>query len=260
MQKHEDDPIEAYLDALIVAFGAHNPKALRDLLFEIDVHLQESVAHNCAEGMDVMTAKHKAVADLGLASELARIDQERLRPSVVMLVRQFVCTALLLLSVAAVVVGVSGVLSEAANLAWGNTSVAGVGSSHLFAASDCARWLGNDPGATSCRDAAVADWTGEVVVYRVVAGVGGLVGLGGLWLLRVRVRLLPSIVLCTIGALGFGATVVGTLTAGINGVIFQSGAGIWQWFSATIAATFALSYFGWRMLQSLRTPSHGVVG
>jgi hypothetical protein len=135
--------------------------------------------------------------------------------------------------------------------------VVDVAPGRTLSAADCARWLRLDSGAASCRDAAVADWTNEVVWYRIVVGLLGAVALAGYFVIRRRWQhrqqwiTLPSAISNTIAVTLFGAAGIWTLAMGIDAVATASGHGSGQWLSAAPVALAAAAVFAIRLLRDV---------
>jgi hypothetical protein len=255
-----DSPVEAYLDELVVGLPRSHPRDLRRMLAEAEAHLRDDVDAGLAAGLTQREAEVTAVQRLGPPRLLVEGEQRRLRPSLGVLARQFATTGLLLGGIGGVAIGVSGVLAWLVRLAAGARVLVDVEPGRVLSAADCARWLAADPGAHSCRDAAVADWVYEVVGYRLILGVLGMVALAVFVLLRHRwVRqdrwsLLPPEVSDTVAAVSFGLAGAWTLGLGINALVIASGHGSGQWFSAAAVALLVAAYFAVRLLRDLRRP------
>jgi len=130
----------------------------------------------------------------------------------------------------------------------------------VLSAADCARWLAGDPGAVSCHDAAVADWVDEVVGYRLVLGMFGVLALVVLlllrrrWLPRGRWVMLPATVGDTLAVTLFAIGGLWAVLLGVDAVVVNSGNGSGQWFSAVPVALAALAVFSVRLIHDLRVP------
>ncbi|PZS35484.1 MAG: hypothetical protein DLM59_02975 [Pseudonocardiales bacterium] len=120
-------------------------------------------------------------------------------------------------SVGMVAVGVSGLVAEALGAIFGRGFVAGDPSGVTYTKARCDYLLEYAPGAHNCAEAATAHHFGEVVEYRVAAGVLGLIGLGVWLLLRrrtPRAGVLPE---------GFTSTVATALfTVAAAGLLLES--------------------------------------
>jgi hypothetical protein len=253
-----DSPIESYLDELVAGLSTRQPRELRHLVVEAEAHLRDDAAAGMAAGLSGHAAELAALERFGAASELAVAERRRLVTPLWALARQFVLTAVVLGAVGAMAVGASGVLSAGIERVAGSRVVAAPSSGRLFAASDCARWLGLDPAAHSCRAAATADWVNEVVWYRLALGLLGALALTVFVVARrrsSRVRgwaLLPPAISDTIAATLFCVGGVWTLGLGIDAIAVSSGDGSGQWLSAAVVALIAAGGFGIRLIRDLR--------
>ncbi len=266
-----ESPIELYLDELVVALTPHRPRALRHLLAEAEAHLRDDAAHAVAAGLSPREAETQAVERFGPAADVAAAERSRLVTPLPVVARQLLMTALLLGGIGAVAVGVSGLVAELVRLLAGAQVLVAPRPGTALAAADCARWLAADPGAHTCRDAAVADWVDEVVGYRIAMGALGLVALGAFAWLRRRSpgssgwTTLPSTVGNTLALTGFAVAGLWTLGLGIDLVVVDSGNGSGQWLSAAPVALVAAAVFGVRLVRDLRsdvvlTPAPGHLG
>jgi HAAS len=255
-----ESPIETYLDELVRALSTARPRELRQLLAETEAHLRDDADRAIADGVPAEQAEALAVARFGPARELVRADAERLVTPTRVLIRQIGVTALLLGGLGGLAVGVSGILAALFGALAGSHFVVDATPGQTLAASDCARWLTVDPAASSCREAAAADWAAETVAYRIAAG---LVGAGLLlayyWLRRRQVggperwTALPSTVTDTLAMTLFGAAGLCLVVLGVDAVVSTSGRGSGQWLSAAPVALVAAAIFARRLLRDLRS-------
>jgi hypothetical protein len=253
-----DSPIEVYLDELVTRMPTRQPRALRQLLAETEAHLRDDAARAVAEGASPHDAEVDAVRRFGPVPDMVEAEQRRIATPLSTVARQIVSTALLLGSVGAIAVGVSGVIAEVFQRAAGARALVDVRPGQVLPGADCARWLAADPTAHDCRAAAVFDWVGEVVIYRVALGLLGIAALAVFLLLRRRwTRLhrwsmLPPLVSDTIATTAFATAGVWTLGTGIDTLAVGPGTGYGQWFSAAPVALAAATFFGIRLVRDLR--------
>jgi hypothetical protein len=253
-----DSPIESYLDELVAGLATRHPRELRHLLAESEAHLRDDAASGTAAGLSERAAELAAVEHFGAASELVAAEQRRLVTPLSVLARQFALTAVVLGGVGAMAVGASGVLSAVIDRVAGPRVLAAPSSHRLLSASDCARWLGLDPSAHTCRAAATADWVNEVIWYRLALGLLGVVALAVFAVARRRSRTvrgwsgLPPAISDTIAATLFGIGGLGTLALGVEAIAVSSGDGSGQWLSAAGVALVAAGIFGIRLIRDLR--------
>jgi hypothetical protein len=169
------------------------------------------------------------------------------------LARQLVASGLLLGAIGGIAVGISGVVSAVMEAIGGSTFIVNISSSTHLAPSDCARWLSQDPSAHSCYQAALSDWSFEVVGYRLFVGVLGLLALAAFFLLRRRRHFgtLPASVVDTIAVTLFGLAGLWTLGLGVDWLA-QGHNGVGQWLSAAPVSLALAGYFGFRLVGDLR--------
>lgn len=251
-----DEPIERFLDEVLTAGRGLPARDLRALLAETEAHLRDDAEQRRAGGTDPYAAAVAAVAAFGPADALTRAERHRVRVPLPVLAGSTLSTAVLLAGVGAVAVGVSGLVAAVLRVAGGTRFVVDVAPGQQLSAADCARWLGQQPGAPSCHAAAVADWIGEVIWYRVAAGVLGLALLVA-WSLARRVRpgvgrLLPPTVRDTVAATAFTGAAVYGLGRGVDLGLVASGHGSGQWYSAGLVAAAGAAWFGARLVRRVR--------
>jgi hypothetical protein len=251
-------PIESYLDELVAGLSTRQPRQLRHMVAEAEAHLRDDAAAGMAAGLSAHAAELAAVEHFGAASDLAAAERRQLATPLQDLARQFVLTAVVLGGVGAMAVGASGALSAVIDRIAGPRVVATPSSGQLLSAGDCARWLGLDRSAHTCRAAATADWVNEVIWYRLALGLLGAVALAIFVMARRRSSrvhgwsLLPPAISDTIAATLFCAGGVWTLGLGINAIAVSSGDGSGQWLSAAVIAMIAAGVFGVRLIRDIR--------
>jgi hypothetical protein len=154
-------------------------------------------------------------------------------------------------------IGASGVLAYAMGTAFGKSFVAGDPSGTAYTASRCRDFFEYAPHAHTCEQAAIVHHYGEIVDYRLAAGVLGLIVLAAWWFVRRRTRLardlLPDGFAATIGLslTGVGAALL--VVSGLGRLAFDDGRGAGGDLSGgvvsfALAAWFALSV--WRVLAA----------
>jgi hypothetical protein len=251
-----DGPIDDYLDNLFLALRKSAPRDARSMLNEAEAHLRDAADEGGRAGLDAYGAEAEAVRRFGEARLVALADRSRDR---FWLVRGTFVSAWALGAWGAVAVGMSGVVAGVMRLAGAtNKILAGPWPTSGITASDCGRWLSIYPHASSCAQAAMADWANETVAYRVALGILGLVALAALWLARRRAlprhrwAQLPPTVLDTIGTTLFGASGASLAALGIDALVVGSGVGSGKWLSAAPVALAAAAVFGIRLARDLR--------
>jgi len=254
-----DSPIEAYLDQVVLGLSTRSPRQLRHLLAETEAHLRDDAERAMAQGMSAPEAEAQAVLRFGPARELVAAERARALLPIGELVRRVLSTAWVLGGIGALAVGVSGLIAAVIRVAGGTQALVDVAPDQALSAPDCARWLAADPGAHTCRDAALSDWAAETVYYRIAIGVLGAMALLAFGLLRrrrahaQRWTTLPSAVSNTIAVTAFGAAGCWTLGLGVSAIVTNSGHGSGQWFSAAAVALGAAGGFGWRLVHDVRS-------
>ncbi len=160
-------------------------------------------------------------------------------------------------SVGLLAIGASGVVAEAFGAAFGRGFVAGDPSGVTYSRARCAEYMEYAPDAHSCAEAATTHHFGEVVEYRVAAGVLGLIGLGVWWLLRRRTHrpgVLPEAFSATVATALFTVAAAGLLLESIGlAVIGGESNGVGALLSGGLVSAVAAAAFGlvlWRSLLS----------
>lgn len=178
---NDHDAVERYLDDLFDELAGTGGAGRRSLA-EAEDHLQTARDALIDRGVDDVTAAHEAVARFGEASRIAH-DLRVVHRDLGGLARQLVGGAWLLGAVGLVAIGLSGGLAELMGRLWGARFVAGDTDGVTYTAARCADFQEYFPGHSCAGAAALHHW-GEVVDYRVAAGVLGLMALGGYVLAR----------------------------------------------------------------------------
>jgi hypothetical protein len=150
-------------------------------------------------------------------------------------------TAVRLGAIALVAVGVSGLVAELFGRVFGARFVSGDLPGTSDTPARCAYFLEYFPRAGSCAHAAELHHWGEVVEYRVAAGVLGLLVLAGyaLWQRRRQPRhvgVLPDGFAATVATALYGVAGAGLLLLSLDAYVVAGGAGSGQWLSGAIVA------------------------
>lgn len=258
-----EGPIETYLDRLVVEMAASPPRRFRRLLAEAEEHLRDDRRHLVAEGLSEDEAERQAVGRFGAARDLAADDRRQLMTPLHAVARRVLVSGLLLAGVGGIAVGLSGLIAGLFRAVAGSSFLVDVAPHQTLSAADCARWLALQPGAASCRDAAVADWANETVAYRIAAGILGVTCLLGYAWVRHRSspgnreQGLPRAVSDAIGVTAFAGGAAWTLVMGLQMVTTAHGQGSGQWLSAAPVALVGVVVFGLRLLSDLRDSQPG---
>ncbi|HEX3623404.1 MAG TPA: permease prefix domain 1-containing protein [Acidimicrobiales bacterium] len=253
-----DSPIDAYLDALLVALRSTAPRHARQLLAEAEAHLRDAADDAVAAGMTRADAEADAVRRFGPVGGVAAAEQARRPATVGAVVRQCVASGWFLGAVGAIAVGISGAIAAVLGVVGGDRFLAD-NPGRLLSPADCTRWLALAPSASNCHQAAITDWAGETVFYRIAFGLVGLAALAVFVVARGRLSrrgrwiALPATVVDTVAVTAFGASGVWLLGMGLDAVLHASGHGAGQWLSAAPVSLAAAAFFGFRLLRDLRS-------
>ena len=177
------------------------------------------------------------------------------------LLRQLFGSTVRLGAIGLVAIGLSGGVALLLGTFVGTSFVAGDAPTVRYTAARCAEYREYEPHARSCEQAATAHHFGEVVEYRVAAGVlGGMVLAGVATLRRRRPNLLAADRLPvafdeTVAATLFGTGAIWLLGFGIDqAALGNNGAGFFL--SGGIVAALATAWFAARFrYRVLRNPS-----
>ena len=220
------DLIDAYLDQLLGRLRG-SARDVRRVLAEAEDHLREAEAAGVAAGLSEPAAQQQAINQFGSPRLVAR--HFRAVGAIAPLPRREVLTgaALALAGVAAVgliAIGVSGLVADGLGALFGPGFVAGDLPGVTYTPERCAELLEYVKGPATCAQAATAHHFGEIVEYRVAAGILGLVMLGGYWLFRrsrhTTLLALPEGFSAIVGTALFGAAAAVLLLDSLNaGVI-----------------------------------------
>jgi hypothetical protein len=178
--------VDRYLDALfdrLAGTGAAGRRALA----EAEDHLRSAADQGEAQGLSHVDAEQRAVTAFGPPDAVAAQLRAVHRPEAWL--RPAFTGVWLAGGLGLVAIGVSGLVAEVLGRMFGPEFVAGDGPGVTYTAARCADYLRLFPAAGGCAGAAATDHWGEVVQYRVLAGVLGLLLLGTYGLARRRTEL-----------------------------------------------------------------------
>ena len=176
-------PVDRYLDDLFDRL-AGTGAAGRRTLAEAEDHLRAAADRSAALGVSPMDAEQRAVTAFGTPDAIAAGVRAVHRPDAWL--RPAFAGAWLAGGLGLAAIGASGLVAEVFGRVFGPEFVAGDGPGVTYTAARCAEYLRLFPGAGGCADAAAMDHWGEVVQFRVLAGVLGLLALGAFGLARRR--------------------------------------------------------------------------
>jgi hypothetical protein len=238
----EDDLIERYLDRLLTHLRG-SARDVRRILAEAEEHLRDATSEAMAAGVDEQEAQRQAIARFGDPRTVARRFSARLTPVPIWAVATELARAAIRLgAIALVAIGVSGLVAELLGRVFGARFVSGDLPGTTYTAERCADFLEYFPRAGSCAHAAELHHWGEVVEYRVAAGVLGLLVLAGyaLWQRRRRepryLGVLPDGFAATVATALYGVAGAGLLLLSLDAYVAADGAGNGQWLSGAIVA------------------------
>jgi hypothetical protein len=130
-----------------------------------------------------------------------------------------------------------------------------------YTAARCADFLEYSPGATTCREAAEWHHYGEVVQYRLGAGLLGVLLLAAYALARRKLQgdpaALPPGFEATIGTAMYGAAAFYLLATSMNGALVHETAGIGGWLSGGLVAAVMAAVYGVVLYRVLLRRSEG---
>jgi hypothetical protein len=172
---------------------------------------------------------------------MAKLRVARLRP----LARVVVDEGTRLVGIALVAVGVSGLLAWGMGATVGKGFVAGDPPGVTYTTARCADFFEYAPHARSCEQAATEHHFGEVVDYRIGAGVLGVVALAvAAWWRRRRAQsdLLPPTLVPTVAATAAGIVGLWLCGQGLDFIVLRTDGGGGEYLSA---GTVALAVACW---------------
>jgi hypothetical protein len=164
----------------------------------------------------------------------------------------------LVVGIALLAIGASGVVAAGLGSAFGKDFVAGDGPGVTYTPERCADFFEDHPAAVDCTAAAVAYHYDQVVYSRLDAGAVGAVILAAWAMIRRRYpfgagfAVLPAGFTPTVGTALFGAAglVLGGL--GLSGLLAADTNGAGSHLSSGMVALAVATAFGWWMLRCLR--------
>lgn len=167
---------------------------------------------------------------------------------------QLLLTVLRLTAVGFLAIGASGLVAELMGGAFGHGFVAGDPPGVTYTRARCAEFSEYAPRNFTCEQAATYHHFGEVVQYRIAAGILGLVLFGAYWLLNRRKSvkaLLPAGFDLTVATTMFGVVALLLLGESLNALMLGLDAGVGAYLSAgMVSLTFAVA-FGIPLLRTL---------
>jgi hypothetical protein len=209
---------------------------------EAEDHLRSSAASLMAQGYPPEAAEAEAVRRYGPVPDVARA---HLRIAPMDLVRPLVGLG----AAGLIAVGVSGLLAEVMGHLWGARFVGGDLSGTTYTASRCSDFARMYPGR-ACLEAAAMDHWGEVVQYRVLAGIMGLIALLAYRQLRGSGTPLPRGIVSGVALAAFGLACVLTSWLSIVPAV-DHGSGLGAPLSAAVVSLVMVLLCAWRLRSDL---------
>jgi hypothetical protein len=171
------------------------------------------------------------------------------------LLRELAIAMTWLAAVGLIAIGVSGVLAAVFGATLGQDFVAGDRPGVTYTAARCVDLREYAPSANTCREAATAHHYGEIVDYRIAAGLLGI-GLLGAFLFARRSHLtetphLPAAFTSTVGVSVFGLAGAGLLAFSANLAVLGDASSVGQYLSGGIVSALVAAAFAWSLLSAL---------
>jgi hypothetical protein len=257
-QYFDDDPIEVYLDQLLVALPG-SPRHVRQTLAEVEAHLRDSAERARHDGLDDHAAAVAAVERMGPIQVVVEGRGHRLGLTPARR-RRVVLGGLFVGAIGGIAIAVAGVLAGIVRMIAGDRAIGVPFPSGSYSAADCSRWMTAYPHAPDCVSAMTIDHANDFLRNAAVAGVCGLIALATFarlrrrWSSRAVATALPSwsedIVGCVLSSV---ATVV-LLGQGVDALIVTHGQGAGQSLCLAVGAAAAAVVFGVRANSTLAKP------
>lgn len=264
----EQEPIEAYLDELLGRLRGP-ASVVRGTLAEAEAHLRDAADEAIESGMEPTEAQQLAVARFGSAREVAAAANRfavggavrSLAPAAISAVGRVAAAGL-------ASIGLAALLAHALALVTSRGFVFGRPRDVVLEAADCSRWLGAQPTAASCRQAATLENASDSLVLPVVASIVGLVIVAAAFAIARRLwgsqgagvfgSRLPYGIEPAIGATLFGFAALVLLVASVSDIALPGlwGRGLWLTDAAValcVAVTYAVGFVRRASLDRLST-------
>ncbi|HEY5273681.1 MAG TPA: permease prefix domain 1-containing protein [Acidimicrobiales bacterium] len=251
-------PIEEFLDQLLVASVDARPRATRHLLAETEAHLRDAADAAMAAGATSAEAEETAVARFGSVEALVQAEAAGRAIPIAALIRPAVGTTLLIGGLGGLAMGVSALITAVMGFFAGSTFIVNISHHTYLAPTDCARWLSQNHSTHSCYQAALEDWSFEVVAYRAVLGVLGVMALLAYsrlrrrWSARQLTFNLPRSPVDAAAFLVFAGAGVWLAGLGIDALIVSAGRGAGVGLGTAPAMLVLGVVFGRRLISDLR--------
>lgn len=251
----QDDPIESYLDQLLLS-APGGPRQVRRTLAEAEDHLMESARAGLEQGLSPEQARTEAVRRFGPAKSV--VDQRPLaswlRPPRSVR-RQLVLSATLLCGWAGLAAGLAGAIALVIRAIWGPGAIATGFPSGSYGSADCSRWLAEYPNAGSCQAAMVSDHADDFLRNAGLALIVGVLALTARAVLHRAWRRpgRPALDAVIAAGLALAATVICAADA-FDAVTVTRGHGAGQPIALAVAAGLATLALAGRAKQTAGRP------
>ncbi len=243
--------IQQYLDELADQLTV-SPRRARRILAEVEDHLATAREDFIAGGMSADDAEATAMRQFGSPAVVARDFRRDGMLAWFPLLEALATPLVGLAAVGLIAIGLSGLLSLGIGTIAGKNYVAGDAPGVTYTASRCQEYLQIYPNAGDCESAALADHFDEVVGFRVIAGVLGLVGVGAYFAMR-RVRhpaSMPAAFAPTLATAAFAPAGIALTGLGVMQSISGGGGGGANVAAGVVALAFA-AVFALRLVPIL---------
>ena len=265
------DPIDDYLDALLLRLlddpsrNSDDVAAIRRAVAESEDHLRETQRVAMAGGTGDVAGAHLAVERFGTVDDVAGRFRRSGTCRSDLTLGSVARTLWLMSGIGFLAIGISGVVAEVFGEVWGQAFVAADLPGVTYTPARCAQYAQLAPGHATCEQAATAHHFGEVVQYRVAAGLLGLLVLlaygGWVALLRRRGRstaLVPATLLGAAGVALFGVTAAALLLVSVGQEASGMAAGSGAYLSAGIVSLLVAGGFALVLVRSATRMGHQV--
>ena len=253
-----DDPIEVYLDELLVHLPG-SPRQIRHTLAEVEGHLEDAAERAQRSGQDRALARATAVRELGPVDGVTdRIGTGALLSPA--RVRRSTLGVLLVGGVAGTALGVAAILAWLVDAAFGPRAIAAPFPAGSYTAADCQRWMANQPDAHGCVAAMTADHAADFLLAAAACGVLGVLALAlravlqRRWASRTVAAAFPAGLEYLVGATLACLATVGLVALGVDALLVTYGTAAGQYFALAAAALGAAVLLGALAQRTVRRP------
>lgn len=242
MRTNEPEPIEVYLDELLLSLRVP-PRQARRILAEAEAHLRDTAEALSSAGMGPLDAEREAVRRHGSVDEVAASCHAVHGHSPLQVAASAGQALLCLAALALVAIGVSGGVAALMNAAGGAHFVGALPAT--YSRSVCSSYLHLHPSATSCQQAAMLETAQDAVALRVLTGAVGIVILGAAlaWRRQLRGRGVRIAGIdeaaAGVAAVGFGGAAVLLLGQAVDLAVQHGSGGVGWYLSGGVIALAA---------------------